>query len=496
MGSDPVAAAPAPASSLLSAAPAAKTCGFVVICPPKAISFDKSDHEFHRDLHAAELKRELEWEVADGDGGATMSSTYAVLPGGGARVLNASATTSLFVLEGKTDGQNEPEAAADGALPAEQEAAHGLFAVFKGILTNRAALAQSLGLSCGDDATTATPSNAALVVRMYQKHGIHLLGRLEGSWSFCLFDAHQGRVLAARAPCGGVPLFEGRTAGGALAITCGAFLPPGCKDVHAIAPGCAKWGWSSAPRPYSPGVAQQREGRRPAGDRTILRRSIELGQHNQQQQNGGGNGRGSSGGGGGGAGGNGSGGGGGAPHASADNHQASRRWSDASGASSAMGPDEVAAAAAPAIPRHPLHADAPAYFPPRRSSETGAGAGANGASWRAAAGPGGGGGGGGSQRSSRRSSYEHPPSGRASQDWGHPHSGSGGGGSARPSGDRRRSGTGGGAGGGGSARPSCESKPPLSGAAAARRASADGQAPQGQAAAAGAAAAAMSALHV
>lgn len=87
------AANPAPAA----AAPHQPACGFVVICPPKAISFG-ADHEFHRDLHERELQRELAFEVDDP--AQRVKSTIAVLPGGGARVLgdaSASATTSLFV---------------------------------------------------------------------------------------------------------------------------------------------------------------------------------------------------------------------------------------------------------------------------------------------------------------------------------------------------------------------------------------------------------------
>jgi hypothetical protein len=428
----------APASSL--APPAQPTTtptpgghGFVVICPEKTISFAAEDREFHRDLHAAELKRELEFDVSE-----PVESTYAYLPGGGARVLlppspSAAATekktTSLFVTR---DAGAAP--APNALLPPEQEAAHGLFAVFKGILTNAQALAASVGVGGSGNTNDDTSSNAALLVRLYQKHGIHLLGRLEGSWSFCLFDAHQGRVLAARAPCGGVPLFEGKTAAGALVICCGAYLPPGSRDVHAIDPGCAKWGWSSAPRPFSSGVAQQREGRRAAGDRTILRRSTELPASPAAAAAAAaaaGNGFGSGGGGGG------SGGGGGGHDARA------RRWSETSGCSSvsgALGPEDVAAASHPLIPRHPLHADAPAYVPPRRSSETsgggngGGGGGVNGASWRSGNGGG-----------SARSSYDR--------------NGRGGGSSARSSYDRA---------GAGGARASGEGgRPPVPAAAAA-----------------------------
>lgn len=54
------------------------------------------------------------------------------------------------------------------------------------------------------------------------RHGQHFIGRLEGMWSFALWDSHAGRLLLSRDRMGKKPLYYRPTAGG---IACSSELP-------------------------------------------------------------------------------------------------------------------------------------------------------------------------------------------------------------------------------------------------------------------------------
>jgi hypothetical protein len=100
-----------------------------------------------------------------------------------------------------------------------------------------------------------------------------MISLLGGSYAFCLYDARQGRVLAARDPSGVVPLLEGRTAqGGLLVCSRRADLPEGAHGVVEMPAGAGAGGaLRPALRPPAPGGRCLRAGAPGRAARSWLR---------------------------------------------------------------------------------------------------------------------------------------------------------------------------------------------------------------------------------
>jgi asparagine synthetase B (glutamine-hydrolysing) len=92
-------------------------------------------------------------------------------------------------------------------------------------------------MALGEDAPISSAGDAALLLRLYERVGVDCLGLLAGSFSFCLYDEHQARVLAARDPSGEVPLVTARTAEGSLLLACGEYMPATMERLEEVQPG-------------------------------------------------------------------------------------------------------------------------------------------------------------------------------------------------------------------------------------------------------------------
>lgn len=70
-----------------------------------------------------------------------------------------------------------------------------------------------------EDKQIYTSNPAALVLAAYRRFGRRGLERLEGDYALVLWDAQEGRLIAARDPLGGYPLFWARSPGGVALST-------------------------------------------------------------------------------------------------------------------------------------------------------------------------------------------------------------------------------------------------------------------------------------
>src|SRR5690606_5440437 len=65
----------------------------------------------------------------------------------------------------------------------------------------------------------ATDSDCEVILPLYREHGPAFLDRLRGMFAFVLVDEARDRWMIARDPIGIIPLYVGRTAEGALAVS-------------------------------------------------------------------------------------------------------------------------------------------------------------------------------------------------------------------------------------------------------------------------------------
>ncbi|WP_336320218.1 asparagine synthase (glutamine-hydrolyzing) [Streptomyces lavendofoliae] len=79
--------------------------------------------------------------------------------------------------------------------------------VFNGEIYNHAALRRELRAS---GAALRTESDTEVLVELYERHGMRMLGRLRGMYAFALHDARTGTTVLARDPMGKKPLYYAR----------------------------------------------------------------------------------------------------------------------------------------------------------------------------------------------------------------------------------------------------------------------------------------------
>jgi hypothetical protein len=140
----------------------AQRSGFIAICPQKSVALGPDRH-LHRDDHTEQLHAELDATAAAS--GPETKNEYAFLPGGGVRAINPGPHLSL-----STSSDN-------------------IICVCKGHLQNRPALI----MRTSPDGHAGAP-DAELLVHMYRRYGADMLGRIEGEFAFCLYDAKLVRV--------------------------------------------------------------------------------------------------------------------------------------------------------------------------------------------------------------------------------------------------------------------------------------------------------------
>eukprot|EP00195_Chlamydomonas_chlamydogama_P002977 CAMPEP_0202921720 /NCGR_PEP_ID=MMETSP1392-20130828/77544_1 /ASSEMBLY_ACC=CAM_ASM_000868 /TAXON_ID=225041 /ORGANISM="Chlamydomonas chlamydogama, Strain SAG 11-48b" /LENGTH=476 /DNA_ID=CAMNT_0049615309 /DNA_START=168 /DNA_END=1598 /DNA_ORIENTATION=+ len=251
-------------------APEPQPSGFACVCVQKTIEFDITDQKLHRAAKDKELHEELEKLTSAGP------SSYAYQLGGGCRVVHDT-------------GDGHGKCASSGA-PAQHivmASCGETVAAFQGTLNNHAELVEALmggrqaaaaesGAAAAVEASPpaaeqaeqvgavaaaasakpecgASVNEAEVICRMYTRVGVQLLGSLRGQFTFCMYDAKSGRVLAARAGGSPVPLFQALSPAESLVIASHrSFVATTCSDVKEILPGHFKYGWHAEPRPFDP----------------------------------------------------------------------------------------------------------------------------------------------------------------------------------------------------------------------------------------------------